>query len=395
MKGLHFGAGNIGRGFIGKVLSEAGIEVVFADVVPALITELRKRKSFVVHVVGENEHDDVVTIKDAVFSNTDDVLDVMMEADLITTAVGPRILERIAPTIAKGLLERKQHGVETPCNVVACENAIKASSTLKEFVLKDMNEENSKWVQEHVGFVDCAVDRIVPPARHEDILEVTVEDFCEWVVDRTQFKGDTSLTEIHGLQYTDNLMAFVERKLMTVNTGHAICAYLGKLYGHKEIRTSIADPRVKNVVEGAMRESGAVLVKRYNMNAEDHERYIQKILKRYANPHIVDDVTRVGREPIRKLSPEDRLIKPLRGAIEYGLPHDNLVRGVAAALLYNDPEDPQAVKLQKTVEALGWEGALATISNLSVPHQEAVATKMLSAVTELTPPAIQPSDTIV
>eukprot|EP01053_Blabericola_migrator_P006530 Blabericola_migrator_1__6529@NODE_3293_length_1882_cov_1417_264463_g2056_i0_p1_GENE_NODE_3293_length_1882_cov_1417_264463_g2056_i0NODE_3293_length_1882_cov_1417_264463_g2056_i0_p1_ORF_typecomplete_len393_score80_02Mannitol_dh_C/PF08125_13/4_7e43Mannitol_dh/PF01232_23/2_8e12Mannitol_dh/PF01232_23/6_1e03F420_oxidored/PF03807_17/0_0031F420_oxidored/PF03807_17/3_5e03UDPG_MGDP_dh_N/PF03721_14/0_0011Sacchrp_dh_NADP/PF03435_18/0_062Sacchrp_dh_NADP/PF03435_18/1_2e033HCDH_N/PF02737_18/0_313HCDH_N/PF02737 len=385
MKGLHFGAGNIGRGFIGKVLSEAGFEVIFADVVPALITELQKRKSFTVHVVGESEHDDVVTISDAVFSNTDDVIDVMAQADLITTAVGPRILERIAPTIAKGLKERKQLGVTKPCNVIACENAIKASTSLKEFVIKDLTPEECEWVQKHIGFVDCAVDRIVPPARHEDILEVTVEDFCEWVVDRTQFVGET-LTEIQGMQYTDNLMAFVERKLMTVNTGHAICAYLGKLYGHKEIRTAIADARVKAVVEGAMRESGAVLVKRYNMDPVAHEAYIQKILKRYANPHIVDDVTRVGREPIRKLSPEDRLIKPLRGAIEYGLPHDNLVKGVAAALLYNDPNDPQAVKLQKTIEALGWEGALSTISNLSPSHQEMVASKMRSAVTELAPP---------
>eukprot|EP01054_Gregarina_sp_Poly1_P001975 Gregarina_sp_Poly_1__1974@NODE_1517_length_3960_cov_125_544567_g1005_i0_p2_GENE_NODE_1517_length_3960_cov_125_544567_g1005_i0NODE_1517_length_3960_cov_125_544567_g1005_i0_p2_ORF_typecomplete_len395_score57_02Mannitol_dh_C/PF08125_13/3_8e43Mannitol_dh/PF01232_23/6_2e11UDPG_MGDP_dh_N/PF03721_14/0_0012F420_oxidored/PF03807_17/0_18Sacchrp_dh_NADP/PF03435_18/0_29Sacchrp_dh_NADP/PF03435_18/8e03Sacchrp_dh_NADP/PF03435_18/9e03_NODE_1517_length_3960_cov_125_544567_g1005_i022463430 len=394
MKALHFGAGNIGRGFIGKVLSEAGIDVIFADVVPGLITELKKRKSFVVHVVGEAEHDDVVTIKDAVFSNTDDVIDIMTNADLITTAVGPRILERIAVTIAKGLRERMAQNVEKPCNIIACENAIRASSTLKELVLKELNEATSAWVLKHVGFADCAVDRIVPPARHEDPLEVTVEDFCEWIVDKTQLIGN-DLCDIQGLQYTSTLMAFVERKLMTVNTGHAICAYLGKLYGHQEIRTAVNDPRVKTVVEGAMRESGAVLVKRYQMDPVAHEAYIQKILKRYANPYIKDDVTRVGREPIRKLSPEDRLIKPLRGAIEYNLPHDNLVKGVAAALLYNDPNDPQAVKLQKTVEALGWEGALSTISNLSAPHQELVASKVKLAVSELGPTQNPAGETVV
>eukprot|EP01057_Protomagalhaensia_wolfi_P006128 Protomagalhaensia_wolfi_Nauph_80__6127@NODE_885_length_1910_cov_301_860502_g665_i0_p1_GENE_NODE_885_length_1910_cov_301_860502_g665_i0NODE_885_length_1910_cov_301_860502_g665_i0_p1_ORF_typecomplete_len396_score92_06Mannitol_dh_C/PF08125_13/3_2e43Mannitol_dh/PF01232_23/1_5e10F420_oxidored/PF03807_17/0_14F420_oxidored/PF03807_17/2_9e02UDPG_MGDP_dh_N/PF03721_14/0_0133HCDH_N/PF02737_18/0_04Sacchrp_dh_NADP/PF03435_18/0_095Sacchrp_dh_NADP/PF03435_18/3_1e03NAD_binding_2/PF03446_15/0_97NAD_binding_2/PF0 len=385
LKAVHFGAGNIGRGFIGKVLSEAGVEVVFADVVPALITELKKRREFKVRVVGENERCEMVRIKDAVFSNTDDVLDFMADADLITTAVGPRILELIAPTMAKGLRERMKQSQSRPVNIIACENAVQASSMLKQFVMKHMSDEEKAWADEHVGFVDCAVDRIVPPARHEDPLEVTVEEFCEWVVDKTQFKGP--VPQLAELVYTDNLVAFVERKLLTVNTGHAICAYLGKLLGHKEIRTAIADSRVRSVVEGAMRESGAVLVKRYNMDPVAHENYIQKILVRYANPYIVDDVTRVGREPIRKLSPNDRLIKPLTDAIEYGLPHANLVKGVAAALLYTNPEDQQAVNLQKTVQALGWEGALSKISNLSPAHQERVAKQVSDAVSELAPPS--------
>lgn len=381
MRALHFGAGNIGRGFIGKVLSQAGFEVVFADVVQNLITELAQRKKYPVRIVGElGEKIEIVTVKGAVFSNTDDILTEIIQADILTTAVGLRILERIAPTIKKGLELRKLENNTRPLNIIACENSIKASSALKELVLKDANDDLLAWVAGHVGFVDCAVDRIVPPARHSDPLEVTVEDFCEWIVDSTQLVGE--LPPIPDIVHTEHLMAFVERKLMTVNTGHAICAYLGKLYGHQLISQSIRDPRVRPVVEGAMRESGAVLVKRYKMDPEAHEKYIQKIIKRYENIHIVDDVTRVGREPIRKLSPEDRLIKPLRGCIELGLPFTNLIKGVAAALLYNDPDDVQATLIQKKVSDIGWEGTLREISGLNVELGAKVVPEIQSVVNE-------------
>lgn len=378
MRALHFGAGNIGRGFIGKLLSEAKVDVVFADVVPLLINELSTRKSYPVQVVGEKEkYVDTVTITGAVFSNSDEVCEEIVKADLITTAAGLRILERIAPTLAKGLELRMARGIKTPVNIIACENAIRASTTLKSFTVKEVSDSCLAWMADHVAFVDCAVDRIVPPARHVDPLEVTVEDFCEWVVDSTQLIGE--LPQVPEIHLTDHLMAFVERKLMTVNTGHAICAYLGKLYGHQVISEAIQDPRIRSVVEGAMRESGAVLVKRYKMDPDAHENYIQKIIKRYANPHIVDDVTRVGRDPIRKLSPEDRLIKPISGCIEFGFPYPNLIKGVAAALLYNDPSDAQAIKIQKMVAEIGWEGTVKEICGLG---SEVGAKVIRSAVTE-------------
>jgi len=337
---------------------------VFTDVVPALIKELETRKTFKVRVVGAQEKVDTVKIAGAVLSNSDAVFDEITKADIITTAVGPRILERIAPTLAKGLEKRRLQAGNTPVNIIACENAIRASSTLKDFVLKELSPEGLEWATKNVGFVDCAVDRIVPPATHDDILEVTVEDFSEWVVDKHQFVK-SRLPTLSTVKYADNLIAFIERKLMTVNTGHAICAYLGHLYGHTEIRESILDPKIRAIVKGAMTESGAVLVKRYNLDPKEHGEYIDKIIGRFENSHIRDEVTRVGREPIRKLATDDRLVKPLLGCLEYKLPCDNLVIGIAAALLYNDPHDPQSVKLQQLVQERGLLNALREVSGLT------------------------------
>ncbi len=94
------------------------------------------------------------------------------------------------------------------------------------------------------------------------------------------------------------------------------------------------------MVKGAMEESGAVLIKRYGFDADKHAAYIQKILGRFENPYLKDDVERVGRQSLRKLSAGDRLIKPLLGTLEYGLPHANLVKGIAAAMHYRSEQDP-------------------------------------------------------
>lgn len=364
MQALHFGAGNIGRGFIGKLLADAGIQLTFADVNQVVLDALNARHEYPVHVVGEQSQVELVKGVNAVNSASDDIIPLIAEVDLITTAVGPQILERIAGGIARGLVKRSDSGNRRPLNIIACENMVRGTSQLKGHVMKTLPEQYHAWAEANVGFVDSAVDRIVPPAEAgtTDPLEVTVETFSEWIVDKTQFKGD--LPVIAGMELTDNLMAFVERKLFTLNTGHAITAYLGQLAGHKTIREAILDQHVRNVVKGAMEESGAVLIKRYGFAADQHAAYIEKILGRFENPYLKDDVERVGRQPLRKLSPGDRLIKPTLGTLEYGLPHTNLVTGIAAALHYRSEQDPQALELVDLLSQLGVQAALAQISGL-------------------------------
>ncbi|EMH4110495.1 mannitol-1-phosphate 5-dehydrogenase [Serratia marcescens] len=374
MKALHFGAGNIGRGFIGKLLADAGVEVTFADVNQTVLDLLNSRKSYSVHVVGEQERVERVNNVSAVNSGSEAAVALIAKADLVTTAVGPQILAKIAGTIAKGLVLRHQQGNVQPLNIIACENMVRGTSQLKQHVFAALPQDEQAWVEQHVGFVDSAVDRIVPPADSNDPLEVTVETFSEWIVDQTQFKGQPPA--IAGMELTDNLMAFVERKLFTLNTGHAITAYLGQQAGLQTIRDAILDPAIRRVVKGAMEESGAVLIKRYGFDADKHAAYINKILGRFENPYLHDDVERVGRQPLRKLSAGDRLIKPLLGTLEYGLPHANLIQGIAAAMSYRSEQDPQAQELAELLNTLGPKAALAQISGLPAESEvveEAVA----------------------
>jgi mannitol-1-phosphate 5-dehydrogenase len=247
-------------------------------------------------------------------------------------------------------------------NIIACENAIRATSQLKEHVYKLLSEEEKAYAEEYIGFADCSVDRIVPPVRSENPIDVVVEKYCEWNVEKASLKGE--IPNIPGMNLASNLMAYIQRKLFTLNTGHCITAYTGVLSGHKTIDESIADPKIYELVHAAMQQSGDGLIQEFGFDKDAHYKYIDKIISRFKNPYLQDDVARVGREPLRKLSATDRLVSPLKTAMKYGLPVDKLIVGIGAALRYDNPDDPQSVELQAKIAEKGVQAAFAEISGV-------------------------------
>lgn len=360
---IQFGAGNIGRGFIGMLLAQAGYRVIFADVSEVIIDRLAADQEYTVHVMDTEVEDVKITNITGIMSNGDEIIDEIAKADVLTTAVGLRVLAFIAPAIANGIKKRMADGVKAPLNIIACENAIRATSQLKEHVYKLLSEEEKAYCEEHVGFADCSVDRIVPPVRSENPVDVVVEKYCEWNVEKASLKGE--IPEIPGMNLADNLMAYIQRKLFTLNTGHCITAYTGILAGFKTIDQAIADPQIFDLVKAAMTQSGDGLIKKFGFDKEAHYKYIDKIINRFKNPYLHDDVTRVGREPLRKLSADDRLISPLTTALSYGLPVDKLILGIGAALRYNNPEDAQSVELQEKIAAKGVSAAFSEVSGIT------------------------------
>ena len=340
-RAIQFGAGNIGRGFIGAVLSEAGYHVVFADVNMEVIDRINKDGAYTVHIMDVESRDVRISNISGVDSGGGEIVDEIVRAEIITTAVGLRILPFIAPAIAKGIAARRAAGVGEPLNVIACENGIRATSQLREEVYKHLSAEEAAWCDAHVGFADCSVDRIVPPVRSENPIDVVVENFYEWNVEEKSFVGGAP--HIEGMNLADNLLAYI--------------------------------------VKEAMQQSGQALVEKFGFDRDAHFKYIDKIIGRFKNPYLKDDVARVGREPLRKLSSTDRLVKPMMTAREYGLPCDKLLLGIGAALHYNNPEDPQSVKMQELIAAKGLRQAVSEIT--SIPATDPVIEEIAAATAEV------------
>ncbi|MFP5115844.1 mannitol-1-phosphate 5-dehydrogenase [Bacillaceae bacterium C204] len=365
MLAVHFGAGNIGRGFIGNLLYHSGYETCFVDVNEVIVDLLNEKKEYRVVLAEPSQQE--VTIKNvrAINSakNPEQVIAAIAEADLVTTAIGPNILPFIAGIIADGLRKRVEQ-TNRPLNLIACENMIGGTSLLKEKIFEKITAEEAAQFEQRFGFPDSAVDRIVPNQVNEDKLMVKVEPFYEWVVEEPKIVGEKP--PVQGVTYVQELVPYIERKLFTVNTGHALAAYFGYYFGMETINSAMENEEIRGLVEGSLKESGAFLVKKYGFDKAEHNKYIQKIIGRFSNSYIVDEVTRVGRSPIRKLGPNDRLVSPARQYVEViGEQPSYLLKGIAAALLYDVPTDEEAVQVQATIQEQGLETAITKYTQLA------------------------------
>jgi len=343
MKAVHFGAGNIGRGFVGLLLHEGGYEVVFSDVADALVDAINAASEYTVHEAGPGGVDHVVTGFRAVNSRLDpDALaDEIASADVVTTAVGPTVLRFVAPAIVEGLRRRS---LDAPrLQIMACENAIGATDQLRDEVVTAAGADADALTARAV-FANTAVDRIVPAQPAGGGVDVTVEPYFEWAIESGPFAGQ--LPSIPGAHFVEDLAPYIERKLFTVNTGHAATAYFGARAGIERISDALADPRIAAAVAAALEETSAVLVAEHGLDPVELAEYRAKILDRFRNPELIDTVQRVGRQPLRKISRHERFIGPGAMAAERGLSATALTAAVGAALEFDDDGDEQSVELQ-------------------------------------------------
>jgi len=161
-----------------------------------------------------------------------------------------------------------------------------------------------------------------------------------------------------------DLSPYIERKLFTVNTGHATTAYHGHVRGITKLSDALADDQVRSAVQGVLAETKTLLVAKHEFTDEPQQAYVDKILQRFENPYLPDTVDRVGRQPLRKLSRHERLIGPAADLADRGIKPDHLLATVDAALRFDVPADPESVELQNLLRTLSADAAAERITGL-------------------------------
>lgn len=367
-KAIHFGGGNIGRGFVAEFLHTAGYEVVFVDVMDSIINSLQSSKSYqVTEVSEEGESTKTITNYRAINSKTHeaDVIQEISDADIVTCAVGPNILKFIAPVIAKGIDLRT---ASVPLAVIACENMIGGTDTLHGFIKDNTDSSRVETLGERASFANSAIDRIVPAQAPDAGLNVRIEKFYEWVVEQLPF-GKFGHPDIPAIHWVDHLEPYIERKLFTVNTGHATAAYYGKYAGKKTIAEAMKDEYVRNTVRDVLQETASLIVDKHEIAAQEQQDYVEQIINRISNPYLEDSVERVGRAPIRKLGRKERFIGPAAQLAERNAKYDSLLGSVEMALRFQNVEgDDESFELAKILKENSPGDATVQLTGLERDH---------------------------
>ncbi len=385
MKAIMYGAGNIGRGFIGQLFSQSGYAVSFIDVNKEIIGELNNRREYTVEILS-NEKNEEVIVKNVCGidgMDIDAVTDAIACADVMATAVGVNILPRIVSNIAAGLQKRWKNGNMVPFNIIICENMIDADKFLAKSVKELLEEDEKKLFDELIGTVEASIGRMVPIQTPEmtknDILRVCVEPFCNLIVDRDGFKGE--LPKISNMSAYAPFGLYIERKLFIHNMGHSLTAYLGNLKGYEYIWQAIEDPETEVLALRAMTESALALSIRYGVPFKELYEHVEDLLYRFTNKKLGDTVFRVGRDLRRKLSPGDRVVGAIRSCLEAGVKPIALYAAYAAALKFAD-------------DGIAGMSAKEVMTEISKLEENSVEYKEISEFSELLESGAKISDVI-
>ncbi|EQM53903.1 hypothetical protein N692_13765 [Lactiplantibacillus plantarum EGD-AQ4] len=350
---VHFGAGKIGRGFIANLLHQTGYHVVFADVVQETIDTLKKDQQYTLFLIDHNYDEQLIDDVDAysTINEADKVVNAIQEAEVVTTSVMATNLDKVAPLIAKGL--KRRVGAHKPkITVMACENAMMGTNILVKAMLAT-GEITADELNEVGVYPNTAVDRVVFDGHHHGKDGIEIGDAYELAIEKNKL-ADTNTQPIKNAEYVDNLEMYLQRKIYMINCGHAISAYLGQAHGYKTVQEVLKDPQLLEQVKAAMMESAGALEKKYGFEHTTLVTYMNKMfVKRMTTPGLSDPVERVGREPIRKLAANDRIIGPALQCEAYKLANEHLLRGAAYGFHFQNSEDQQAVEIQTSIEQNG------------------------------------------
>lgn len=342
MKAVMYGAGNIGRGFIGQLLSQSGYHVDFIDVAPAVIEQLNTQNQYPVRILYKDTYEETMVTNVACIDGKDPdaIATAIAEADVMATAIGVNVLKFIIGNIAAGLKKRWENPDKAPLNIIICENLIGADSYLKGEIAKLMNEEEKKLLDEKVGFVEASIGRMVPVQTDEmkgdNPLRVCVESFGILPVDKAAFKGE--IPAIKNMVPFTPFEFYIERKLFIHNMGHAFTAYLGAIMGVDYIWQAIENPYVELLVQRAMQQSGMALATKHNVPYIEINDHVLDLLNRFGNRQLGDTVKRVGNDLNRKLNPNDRIVGALNMCVEQGVTPNYICLAAAAAMNFSHDE---------------------------------------------------------
>ncbi len=339
-----FGAGKIGRSFIGQLFSLGGYEVVFIDVYQPVIDELNRLGNYNVVIKGDGES--VITVQNVRGVFASDVAKVTKEvatARIVAVSVGLNGLKSIMPLIARALVKRYESAGALPLDIIIAEN-LRNAAEFMHHELKELLPEGYP-LEERAGLIETSIGKMVPimlkKDMEADILQVFAEPYNTLILNKLAFKNP--IPTIKGLAPKENIKAWVDRKLFIHNLGHATTAYWGYFYNPwlQYIWQAIEMPSIQKTVKKTMLQAANLLEKKYpgEFTLLGLTQHVEDLMERFQNRALGDTIYRVGCDLPRKLGPEDRLAGAIRLAVSLDLPYDNILETLVAGCRFRAKDE--------------------------------------------------------
>jgi mannitol-1-phosphate 5-dehydrogenase len=367
MRAVIVGPGKIGCGYLSPLFRDAGWEVMLSARTPEQAEKIRAAGGFGVRITGSGVTRELSDVP-AVATGTPAFDQAIASADLVVTCLGVSQVRALAPALARALSARN------PC------------LPLQVWVVE--NQDCAPVLEQSVRTAAATAGLALPPVGFAGAVAEVAVSRGDWRgVERPIFVGDpirrlrvdesaliAPLPRLPAVEATPCYRARLQEKLFVFNAGHALCAYLGVLRGHRSIDAAVRDRFLRPLVAGSMLEAARALASAYpGLNGDVHE-CVAKTMRRFEDAELADPVERVARDPLRKLRPNDRLVgaaKLVRATV--GRVPRHFALGIAGALLYRDEHDEEASQLSRMLERQGLAYVLGTACGLAPEDELALA----------------------
>lgn len=375
---IQFGAGAIGRGLLGKVLHDSDYHVLFVDVYQPIVDRINEDGYFTVELSDHNFESQKIDNVSALCSTNDSdlekIYEKITEAEIITTSVRVENLDSTSKIIAKGL--EQKYPDDKKVNIMAFENAYRASDILKEDIIKNSSL-SAEQIEEIATFPNTVTDRIVQNKEVDGKPVVEISDDFEAVIEQPKLANPSS-KPIKDAEYTDDIDKMLERKLFLVNGAHAATSYFGYNKGYKMMNEAFEDEDILADVKNLMTESGDVLIKEYGLDKVELENFKESKLNRFIKTASHDTIERVGRDPVRKLGKKDRLVAPAIKAYDNDMQFDSLAKAIAYAFKYDEQSDEKALEIKEFISQNSIEDAIEKYTGIKKAEREKLFDKIVT-----------------
>lgn len=384
MNVIILGAGRIGRGFVTQIMLLNGVKITYFDAMEEIVEKLNAVQEYTIHVLGHSELDIVHKGYQAYsIENIEQLAKEWEKADFIFTAVGGKNMKSVGKTIAKAFKKLISNNGVHISNIMTCENWVDPAKDLKNSILEDLTDLEKQIFEKNIGVGEnvilCTGTGSPDPSQVTNEMDTWIQNFPYLPMEKEAIKGE--LPHWNYVDFVEHFGNLLTQKLYTNNTSCGSVAYLGTLLGKKYMAEASNDPVIEPIMDKVYDEINKALINGLGIDQESQFAFSKRAKEKYQDRDIVDLLSRIARDPLRKLRPNDRLIGPSKIALSVGVKPKAIALCTAAALFYYNSDDEASIQLKEMREKKGIRYILENVCELK--PQEELYQMILDSVKDL------------